>query len=51
MNSTISTYLIIKSCTVATQLQKANPGTAQQLVRLVERRESLRSAQRKRGPA
>ena len=42
-----SAHLIIKSRTVATQLQKTNHGAAQQLVRLVERWEALRSAQRK----
>ncbi len=42
-----STHLIIKSRTVAAQLQKTNPGAAQRLVRLVERWEALRSAQRK----
>lgn len=42
-----SIHLIIKSRTVATQLQKTNPDAAQQLSRLVERWEALRSAQRK----
>lgn len=42
-----STGLIIKSRTVATQLRKTNPGAAQKLIRLVDRWEALRSAQRK----
>ncbi|MHB1479180.1 MAG: hypothetical protein ACYCQH_03895 [Acidithiobacillus ferrooxidans] len=42
-----SIHLIIKSRTVATQLQKTNPDAAQHLSRLVERWEALRSAQRK----
>ena len=42
-----SAHLIIKSRTVAAQLQKTNPGAAQQLVRLVERWEALRLAQHK----
>lgn len=42
-----SAHLIIKSRTVAMQLQKTNPGAAQRLVRLVERWEALRLVQRK----
>ena len=42
-----SVHLIIKSRTVATQLQKTDPGTAQHLTRLIERWEALRLAKRK----
>ncbi len=47
MNSMNSAHLIIKSRTVATQLQETHPGAARKLSRLVERLEALRLAQRK----
>ncbi len=41
------THLIIKSRTVATQMQKTNPGAAQHLIRLINRWDALCFAQRK----
>ncbi|AEM48211.1 hypothetical protein Acife_2092 [Acidithiobacillus ferrivorans SS3] len=42
-----TTYLIIKSRTVAMQLQKTNPSAARHLIKLIDRWDALRFAQRK----
>ena len=41
------THLIIKSRTVAAQLQREDPNAAHRLLRLVDRWEALRSSQHK----